>query len=71
MRDKMEEGVSRMLWLTGVGGYPAITPDIGRDRKPRSKEGIINAWLDGGIGSEELLEVIESERGLGDGQGRG
>jgi len=37
-------------------------PDIRRDRKPRSRGGITNAWLDGKISSNELLEVIESER---------
>jgi len=62
MCDKREGGVSRMLWLAGVGGCPAIMPDIGRDKRPRSKEGIMNAWLDGKISSNELLEVVESER---------
>jgi len=64
MRDKGERGVLRVLWLAGVGGCPATMPDIGRDRKPRSRGGIMNAWLDGEMRSEELLGVIESEKGL-------
>jgi len=64
MCDKREGGVSRMLWLAGVGGCPAIMPDVGRDKRPRNRGGITNAWLDGEMRSEELLEVIESERGL-------
>jgi len=52
------------LRLASVGGCPAIMPDIGRDRNPKNRGDIVNAWLDGEIGSDELLEEIEFERGL-------
>jgi len=48
----------------GRRGFPTLIPNVRRDKRFGSRGDIVNAWLDGEIGSEELLEEIESKRGV-------